>query len=90
MLAAQNYKFSPEGASAFESYIGLRRRQPLVLQRAFDPQRARPRAAAPRQSLFRAGGPVLIDDLMTIDAVDVLGSRVFEADSPSAEKVPQP
>ena len=90
MLAAQHYKFSPGGASAFESYIEARRRQPLFsnarsIRNALD--RARLRHA---NRYFEQEGPVLIDDLMTIDAVDVLGSRVFEADSSSAEKVPQP
>ena len=88
MLAAQHYKFSPEGASAFESYIEVRRRQPLFsnarsIRNALD--RARLRHA---NRYFVQEGPVLIDDLMTIDAVDVLGSRVFDADSSSAEKVP--
>ena len=39
---------------------------------------------------FEQEGPVRIDDLMTIDAVDVLGSRVFDAEAPSEAKVPQP
>ncbi len=57
MLAAQHYKFSPEGASGVRK---LYRRAPppaAVRQRPLNPQRARPRAAAPRQSLFRAGRP---------------------------------
>jgi probable Rubsico expression protein CbbX len=89
MLAAQHYKFSPEGASAFESYIAARRRQPLFsnarsIRNALD--RARLRHA---NRYFEQEGPVLIDDLMTIDAIDVLGSRVFDAESSSAAKAPQ-
>ncbi len=90
MLAAQHYKFSREGASAFESYIAARRRQPLFsnarsIRNALD--RARLRHA---NRYFEQEGPVLIDDLMTIDAIDVLGSRVFDAEPSSAAKAPQP
>jgi probable Rubsico expression protein CbbX len=90
MLKAQSYKFSTEGATAFESYIAARRKQPLFsnarsIRNALD--RARLRHA---NRYFEQEGPVLIDDLMTIDAVDVMGSRVFDADPSSAERVPQP
>jgi probable Rubsico expression protein CbbX len=89
MLAAQHYKFSPEGASAFESYIAARRRQPLFsnarsIRNALD--RARLRHAS---RYFEHEGPVLIDDLMTIDAIDVLGSRVFDSEPSSEAKAPQ-
>jgi probable Rubsico expression protein CbbX len=80
MLAAQNYKFSPAGAAAFESYIAARRQQPLFsnarsIRNALD--RARLRHA---NRYFEQEGPVLIEDLMTIDAPDVLASRVFVID----------
>ncbi len=80
MLTAQNYKFSPAGAEAFESYIAARRRQPLFsnarsIRNALD--RARLRHA---NRYFEQEGPVLIEDLMTIDAPDVLASRVFGFD----------
>ncbi len=83
MLAAQNYKFSPEGAKAFEAYIAARRRQPLFsnarsIRNALD--RARLRHA---NRYFEQDGPVRIEDLMTIDAEDVLTSRVFAADQTS-------
>ncbi len=79
MLAAQNYKFSPEGAKAFESYIEARRKQPLFanarsIRNALD--RARLRHA---NRYFEQDGPVRVEDLMTIDAADVLSSRVFDA-----------
>jgi probable Rubsico expression protein CbbX len=82
MLAAQNYKFSPEGAKAFESYIAARRKQPLFsnarsIRNALD--RARLRHA---NRYFEQEGPVRVDDLMTIDAADVLASRVFAANPP--------
>ncbi|VFU07493.1 CbbX protein [Methylocella tundrae] len=81
MLAAQHYKFSPEGAKAFEAYIATRRRQPLFsnarsIRNALD--RARLRHA---NRYFAQEGPVLIEDLMTIDAADVLPSRVFDAEA---------
>ncbi len=89
MLETQHYKFSAEGATAFESYIEARRRQPLFanarsIRNALD--RARLRHA---NRYFEQEGPVLVDDLMTIDAVDVLGSRVFDAEAPSATEVTQ-
>jgi probable Rubsico expression protein CbbX len=79
MLAAQSYKFSPAGAAAFESYIAARRKQPLFsnarsIRNALD--RARLRHA---NRHFEQAGPVLLEDLMTIDAPDVLASRVFRA-----------
>jgi len=82
MLAAQNYKFSPEGAKAFESYIEARRKQPLFsnarsIRNALD--RARLRHA---NRYFEQDGPVRVEDLMTIDAADVLASRVFGAIPP--------
>ncbi|SFK74186.1 CbbX protein [Methylocapsa palsarum] len=80
MLAAQNYHFSAAGAAAFESYIEARRRQPLFsnarsIRNALDRARLR---HANRQ--FERTDPVSVDDLMTIDAPDILASGVFDAD----------
>jgi probable Rubsico expression protein CbbX len=80
MLAAQSYKFSAAGEAAFESYIAARRRQPLFsnarsIRNALD--RARLRHA---NRHFEQNGPVSLEDLMTIDAPDVLASRVFSSD----------
>ncbi|WOJ90255.1 CbbX protein [Methylocapsa polymorpha] len=80
MLAAQSYKFSEAGAAAFESYIAARRMQPHFsnarsIRNALD--RARLRHA---NRYFEQDGPVSLDDLMTIDAPDVLASRVFSSD----------
>ncbi|WP_198017149.1 CbbX protein [Methylocapsa acidiphila] len=79
MLAAQSYKFSEAGEAAFESYIAARRKQPLFsnarsIRNALD--RARLRHA---NRYFEQDGPVSLDDLMTIDAPDVLASRVFDS-----------
>jgi probable Rubsico expression protein CbbX len=78
MLAARNYRFSEAGKSAFEAYIAARRQQPHFanarsIRNALD--RARLRHA---NRHFEQTGPVSRDDLMTIDAPDVLASRVFD------------
>jgi probable Rubsico expression protein CbbX len=79
MLAAQNYKFSPAGQVAFRDYIALRRQLPHFsnarsIRNALDRTRLR---HANRH--FETGGPVSLEDLMTIDAPDILASRVFKA-----------
>ena len=83
MLAAQNYRLSPAGAAAFEAYIAARRQQPHFanarsIRNALD--RARLRHASRH---FEQGGPISRDDLMTIDAPDVLASRVFDVNQAS-------
>ena len=80
MMAARNYRFSAAGNDAFESYIAARRQQPHFanarsIRNALD--RARLRHA---NRHFEQAGPVSRDDLMTIDAPDVLASRVFDLD----------
>lgn len=80
MLTAQNYKFSAAGKAAFEAYIAARLQQPNFanarsIRNALD--RARLRHA---NRHFEQTGPVSRDDLVTIDAPDVLASRVFGLD----------
>jgi len=80
MLAAQNYRFSLAAQAAFEAYIAARRQQPHFanarsIRNALDRTRLR---HANRH--FEQAGPVSRDDLMTIDAPDVLTSRVFDLD----------
>ena len=80
MLAAQNYRFSVAAKAAFEAYIAARRQQPHFanarsIRNALDRTRLR---HANRH--FEQAGPVSRDDLMTIDAPDVLTSRVFDLD----------
>ncbi len=78
MLASQNYRFSPEAEQAFAEY--LRRRMKMEhfanarsVRNALD--RARLRQA---NRLFgRRGRSLTKDDLMTLEAEDVLASRVF-------------
>jgi probable Rubsico expression protein CbbX len=80
MLEALNYRFSQAGEEAFEAYVAARRQQPHFanarsIRNALD--RARLRHA---NRHFEQQGPVSREDLMTIDAPDVLASRVFDVD----------
>ena len=78
MLAAQNYRFSPEGEKAFGDYIRLRMKlehfaNARSVRNALD--RARLRQA---NRLFEGAKKSLAKiDLMTLEAEDILGSRVF-------------
>lgn len=78
MLAAQNYRFSPDGEKAFVEYIQLRMTQEYFanarsVRNALD--RARLRQA---NRLFTGGKKSLTSiDLMTIEAEDIRASRVF-------------
>ena len=79
MLSRMQYRFSPQADQAFRDYLERRRRQPHFanarsVRNALD--RARLRQAS---RLFSGRGAALSrDDLMTIDAADILASRVFE------------
>ena len=79
ILAKQNYKFSPAGREAMANYIVARKKQPHFanarsIRNALD--RARLRQA---NRLVRGGatGRITANDLTTIDAPDLLASRVF-------------
>ena len=78
MLASQNYRFSADAEQAFTQYLGLRMKMEHFsnarsVRNALD--RARLRQA---NRLFgRRGRPLTKDDLMTLEAEDVLASRVF-------------
>ena len=78
MLASQNYRFSAEAEQAFTQYLVLRMKMEHFsnarsVRNALD--RARLRQA---NRLFgRRGRPLTKDDLMTLEAEDVLASRVF-------------
>ncbi|GAC1402355.1 MAG: CbbX protein [Ktedonobacteraceae bacterium] len=78
MLAEQMYRFSPEAHKAFEAYLVRRMQQPRFsnarsVRNGLD--RARLRQA---NRLLAAGGSVSKIDLMTIEAEDILASRVFD------------
>jgi probable Rubsico expression protein CbbX len=78
MLAGQNYRFSAAAKEAFQRYVATRMRQPHFanarsIRNALD--RARLRQAV---RLFETRDRLLTaEDLMTIDAAEVLASRVF-------------
>ncbi len=78
MLAGQNYRFSADAEKAFTRYLELRMKMDHFsnarsVRNALD--RARLRQA---NRLFgRRGRPLTKDDLMTLEAEDVLASRVF-------------
>jgi probable Rubsico expression protein CbbX len=78
MLEQQNYRFSPEAEKAFGKYIRLRMKMEHFanarsVRNALD--RARLRQA---NRLFAKGGKLSKELLMTIEAEDILASRVFQ------------
>jgi probable Rubsico expression protein CbbX len=82
MLAGQNYRFSPGARDAFVRYIALRKTQPLFsnarsIRNALD--RLRLRQA--NRLVLNLDRVLTIDDLMAIEAGDVLTSRVFSGGS---------
>ncbi len=82
MLAEQMYRFSPDAFKAFEAYLKRRVQMPRFsnarsVRNALD--RARLRQA---NRLFAKGGKCSKTDLMTIEAEDILASRVFAEDLP--------
>jgi probable Rubsico expression protein CbbX len=86
LLAEQNYRFSPQGEQAFAEYIPLRMRLPHFanarsMRNALD--RVRLRQA---NRLFAGSEKRLTKaDLMTIEAEDVLASRVFREGRPDGD-----
>lgn len=77
MAAEQTYRFSAQGREAMARYIERRMRQPHFanarsIRNALD--RARLRQA---NRLFEHRGPLRPEDLSTIEAADILASRVF-------------
>ena len=88
ILAEQMYRFSPEALSAFEAYLQRRMQMPRFsnarsVRNAID--RARLRQA---NRLLAKGGKISKTDLMTIEAEDILASRVFTEDLPDDEHQP--
>ena len=78
MLEEQNYRFTPEARAAFERYIAVRRTQALFsnarsIRNALD--RIRLRQA--NRLVSRLDRVLSADDVMAIEASDVLASRVF-------------
>jgi len=86
MLAEQMYRFSPDALKAFTAYLDRRMRLPRFsnarsVRNAID--RARLRQA---NRLFLKGGRVAKTDLMTIEAEDILASRVFTENIPDEQQ----
>jgi hypothetical protein len=80
MLEGQNYRFSPKAREAFERYIAVRKAQPLFsnarsIRNALD--RIRLRQA--NRLVSRLDRMLTSEDVMSIEAEDVLASRVFAA-----------
>ncbi len=87
MLAEQMYRFSPEALTAFEAYLKRRMHLPRFanarsVRNALD--RVRLRQA---NRLFAKGGRISKTDLMTIEAEDILASRVFSEAMPDDEQM---
>ncbi len=88
MLAEQMYRFSPGAWEAFDSYLKKRMQMPRFsngrsVRNALD--RARLRQA---NRLIAKGGKLSKIDLMTIEAEDILASRVFTEGVPENEEKP--
>ncbi|WP_038019514.1 CbbX protein [Thermithiobacillus tepidarius DSM 3134] len=82
MLEKQQYRFSPDAELAFHEYLLRRMRMPHFanarsVRNALD--RARLRQA---NRLLASGGLLTRQDLMTIEAEDILASRVFREGQP--------
>jgi probable Rubsico expression protein CbbX len=82
MLGDMNYKFSADARAAFVRYIALRKTQPLFsnarsIRNALDRMRLRQanRLVADLDRVLSA------DDIMSLEASDVLASRVFSSGS---------
>ena len=78
MLDGQKYRFSPDARDAFVRYIAVRKAQPLFsnarsIRNALD--RIRLRQA--NRLVSRLDRVLTSDEVMSIEAVDVLASRVF-------------
>jgi probable Rubsico expression protein CbbX len=85
MLVEQNYRFSSEARDAFIRYIALRKAQPLFsnarsIRNALD--RIRLRQA--NRIVSHLDRVLTSDDLIAIEASDVLASRVFSGGSDKA------
>jgi probable Rubsico expression protein CbbX len=89
MLEKTNYKMTPDAQEAFADYIARRMKRPRFsnarsIRNALE--RARLRQA---KRLFDAGGRPSREDLMTIEAEDILASRVFGADGEGEAEDPE-
>ncbi len=79
MLDKLNYRLTPAGLEALNAYVARRRAQPLFAN-ARSIRNALDRARLRQASRQVAAGTVRISDLMSIDAADLMASRVFAAE----------
>jgi probable Rubsico expression protein CbbX len=87
ILASENYRFSEEAVAAFANYIKRRRQLPYFanarsIRNAID--RARMRQA--NRLFTKTGATLTKTDLMTIEAPDIMASRVFAGEVEGLEK----
>jgi hypothetical protein len=81
MLEAEQYRFDPDADEAFRRYLELRMRRPRFahgrsVRNAIE--RARLRHANRIYESVRVGGEPSLEDLVRIDAHDILRSSVFD------------
>jgi hypothetical protein len=81
MLEQQRYRFSEDGQKAFRDYIEQRRTQPRFangrsVRNGLD--RMRMRQAIRLYDAAERGRVLTKKDLVTLEADDIVGSRVFE------------
>jgi probable Rubsico expression protein CbbX len=89
MLAAQNYRFGPDARAAFVRYIALRKTQPLFSNaRSIRNGLDRIRLRQANRLVSDLDRVLASDDLMTIEAADVLASRVFSGGSDAPTTLP--
>jgi probable Rubsico expression protein CbbX len=89
MLAAQNYRFVPDARAAFVRYIALRKTQPLFSNaRSIRNGLDRIRLRQANRLVSDLDRVLASDDLMTIEAADVLASRVFSGGSDAPTTLP--
>jgi probable Rubsico expression protein CbbX len=85
MLRDINYKFTTEAREAFIRYIALRKSQPLFsnarsIRNALDRMRLR----QANRLVGDLDSTLTVDDIMSLEAADVLASRVFSKGSPGS------
>jgi hypothetical protein len=86
MLAEQMYRFSPEALKAFEAYLKRRMHMPRF-SNARSVRNAIDRSRLRQANRLVAKGVIISKmDLMTIEAEDILASRVFAEDMPDDEQ----
>jgi len=80
MLAQMNYRLTPAAQEVLRDYVARRKEQPHFAN-ARSIRNALDRARLRQAGRHVATGIVSIDDLMSIDAADLLASRVFSEES---------